>query len=385
MENPISSVKFTIFRNENLWYYVYIDLDEKKKDILIIGRNGFIMSSICLKQTTKAGITLIKNLFIDYYMIPANGEYVKIYLYILRCSSDDKLSASLSINTLADIFDCTEKDVLRALKYWEKNNVLSLEFSDGVLSAIQINDLEKNGAKENEPKDTKHSKTLSNFISSARLAEFADNTEVKQLLYIAQKYMGKTLNERETNLILYFYDNLGLSADLIEYLLEYCASNDKKSFRYIEKTGITWHKEGISTPSQAKEYISNFSHTYFAVLKTFGLSGRNPAPVERDLIDKWTNQYGFSLDIIVEACNRTINTIHQPSFQYADSILERWSKNNVHHLSDLKLIDSAHEKRREKAAKNTETQIPAKKNSFNNIPQHDYDFNELEKALLKRT
>lgn len=338
------------------------------------------MGSICLKQAKNSGITLIKNRFIDYYMIPANGEYVKIYLYILRCSGNEKLEASLSINTLADIFDCTEKDVLRALKYWEKNNVLSLEFSDGTLSAIQLNDLEEPTAKNIEPAET-----ASKVISSVKLAEFANNTEIKQLLYIAQKYLGKTLNETETNTILYFYDTLGLSADLIEYLLEYCASNNKKSFRYIEKTGIAWHEAGISTPSQAKEYVSNFSRTYFSVLKTFGISGRKPAPAEKNLIDKWTNQYGFSLDIILEACSRTITTIHQPSFQYADSILERWNKKNVRYISDLKSIDSAHEKQKQKTAENTKIQIPVKKNSFNNIPQHDYDFNELEKALLKRT
>lgn len=342
------------------------------------------MSSICLKQETNTGITLIKNLFIDSYMVSANGEYVKIYLYILRCSTDSRLCDSLSISTLADIFDCTEKDVLRALKYWEKKGVLSLEFSDGILCAIKINELEKNDTKKDESEESRL-ETPYDFISSTKLAEFADNTEVKQLLYIAQKYIGKTLDGKDANLILYFYDNLGFSADLIEYLLEYCASNGKKSFRYIEKTGITWHKEGISTPSQAKEYISNFSRTYFAVFKAFGLSGRNPAPVEKELIDKWTNQYGFSLDIILEACNRTINLTHQPSFQYADSILEDWKQNNVQHISDLKPIDSAHEKLKKKAAKNTETQIPVRKNSFNNIPQHDYDFNELEKALLKRT
>jgi len=278
------------------------------------------MSSICLKQATKAGITLIKNLFIDYYMIPANGEYVKIYLYILRCLGDATLGASLSINTFADIFDCTEKDVMRALRYWEKTGVLSLEFSDGVLSAIRKS-FQKNPPTEINPG---YGYRTSRSMKNQMTWDFA------------QKYMGKTLNETETNTILYFYDTLGFSADLIEYLLEYCASNNKKSFRYIEKTGISWHEAGIATPSQAKEYVSNFSHTYFSVLKTFGISGRTPAPAEKELIDKWTKQYGFSLDIIIEACSRTISTIHQPSFQYADSILERWNKKNVRHISDLK-------------------------------------------------
>lgn len=33
------------------------------------------------------GVTLIENTFIDRYMPAANGEYVKVYLYLLRCAS----------------------------------------------------------------------------------------------------------------------------------------------------------------------------------------------------------------------------------------------------------------------------------------------------------
>lgn len=349
------------------------------------------MSSISLKQNMSTGVTLLKNEFIDNYMINANGEYVKIYLYILRCLNAPGFSTSLSINNFADIFDCTEKDILRALKYWENAGLLSLDFSGDTLSSIEVNDVEKrllNTANQEVSAAISHESPQQvqypNDISPSRLSKLVNNTEIKQLLFIAQKYMGKTLNATETNTILYFYDNLGFSADLIEYLLEYCASNDKKSFRYIEKTGIAWHEAGISTPGQAREYVSSFSNTYFSVLKAFGISGRTPAQTEKEFIDKWTNQYGFSLDLILEACNRTINTIHQPSFKYADSILGRWKSKNVHSITDLKSIDSAHEKRKEVNAKTAKSTAAPKKTSFNNFPQRDYDFDELEKALLKR-
>ena len=32
------------------------------------------------------GVTLIDNSFIDHYMADANGEFVKIYLYLVRCA-----------------------------------------------------------------------------------------------------------------------------------------------------------------------------------------------------------------------------------------------------------------------------------------------------------
>lgn len=356
------------------------------------------MSTISLKPNLTTGVTLVKNIFIDHYMINANGEYVKLYLYLLRCMDEPEFSASLSVNNFADIFDCTEKDILRALKYWENAGLLTLEFSGDRLCAIQVNDpetLRRNALSGNASasqtaasSDRPSSPESPSDIPASRLSKLVENTEIKQLLFIAQKYMGKTLNATETNTILYFYDSLGFSADLIEYLLEYCASNDHRSFRYIEKTGIAWHEMGISSPEQAREYTANFSNTYFSVLKAFGISGRMPAQAEKDFIDKWTNGYGFSLDLILEACNRTINTIHQPSFKYTDSILGRWKEKNVHSIADLKSIDSAHEKRKEINAQTAKVQnqapAPVKKTAFNNFPQRDYDFDELEKALLKR-
>lgn len=338
------------------------------------------MSTINLKQNFTAGITLVKNNFIDHYMMNANGEYVKIYLYLLRCMSEPSLCSSLSTSNFADTFDCTEKDILRAFKYWENAGLLSLTFSDDELESIQLNDTAEPAQK------TAGIANNSTELTPSRLSKLVENTEIKQLLFIAQKYVGKTLNATETNTILYFYDTLGFSADLIEYLLEYCVSNDHKSFRYIEKTGIAWHEMGITSPEQAKNYSTSFSGTYFAVLKAFGISGRMPAQAEKDFIDKWTNQYGFDTELILEACNRTISTIHQPSFKYADSILNRWKEKNVHDITDLESLDSAHEKRKEINQKNVTQKpvTPVKKTAFNNIPQRDYDFDELEKALLKR-
>ena len=85
------------------------------------------MSQFSLKTELPAGITGISNLFLDYYMPKANGEYVKVYLYLLRALSLP--SKDLSVTALADALDHTEGDILRALKYWEKQQLLRLEYS----------------------------------------------------------------------------------------------------------------------------------------------------------------------------------------------------------------------------------------------------------------
>ena len=85
------------------------------------------MTQITLHKDNDNSTTTISNRFIDEYMIDANGEFVKIYLYLLRCMNSP--DCSFSISRAADKFDHTEKDIQRALKYWEKMNLLKLEYA----------------------------------------------------------------------------------------------------------------------------------------------------------------------------------------------------------------------------------------------------------------
>ena len=72
--------------------------------------------AILLKRDSSMAATYVPNTFIDKYMTHADGEFVKIYLYLLRCMNSP--DTPFSISGTADKFDHTEKDVRRALKYW---------------------------------------------------------------------------------------------------------------------------------------------------------------------------------------------------------------------------------------------------------------------------
>ena len=85
------------------------------------------MADILLKRDSTLAATYVPNTFIDEYMTHADGEFVKIYLYLLRCMNNP--DTMFSISDIADKFDHTEKDVTRALKYWEKMHLLRLEFN----------------------------------------------------------------------------------------------------------------------------------------------------------------------------------------------------------------------------------------------------------------
>ena len=166
-------------------------------------------------------------------------------------------------------------------------------------------------------------------------------------------------------------------------MIEYCVSKNHKSLRYIESVALAWHQEGYQTVTQAKKGSSVYGKSYFAILKAFGIKGRNPVEAEISYMNKWLQEWGFSLDLITEACNRTMGAIHQPSFAYTDSILKSWYTSKVKSLADVKALDS---QRTKKAQPSPAPASPPRKsgapNRFHNFKQRDYDFSKLEEKLI---
>ena len=53
----------------------------------------------------------------------ANDAQIKVYLYLLRMTGAHRTT---SISDMADLFNHTEKDVVRSLRYWEQKGLLDL-------------------------------------------------------------------------------------------------------------------------------------------------------------------------------------------------------------------------------------------------------------------
>lgn len=148
----------------------------------------------------------------------------------------------------------------------------------------------------------KPERTVSSESKAVPLDAFRTQKELKSLFFIAEQYLGKTLTRTDVDTITYFYETLHMSADLIEYLIETCVENGHKSMHYIQKVAFSWVEEGIQTVSQAKEQSMLYSRNCYTVLNAFGIKNRGPAASELTYIKKWAEEYGFSSEIIQEAC-----------------------------------------------------------------------------------
>lgn len=339
------------------------------------------------KDLLSMGVTPVADTFIDTYMAAANGEYVKVYLYILRHQNKE----DLSLEQIADALNHTEADVKRAINYWQKAGVLE-NAQENPSESILIEQNRTNCSMDIEvtstvDKETAAAQVQSPTYSAAQVSRLNNDEEFSQLLYIAQKFLNKAFTPRDCQVFAYLYDTLGMNIGLLEYLAEYCAQNGHTSVRYLETVALSWHEKGIRTALEAQEYSTSYTKDAFAVMKAFGLNSRKPAVPEQKLMEKWFKDYGFDRELVLEACSRTINAIHTPSFQYADSILTDWKKAGVKTLADVKGMDARRAERANNADKrfrsygnavnNVQNNRKSSSNQFHNFKQRDTDYDAL--------
>ena len=397
-----------------------------------------------MKDRWSVPVTAVANEFIDTYMAAANGEYVKVYLYVLRHQGED-----ITIELIADALNHTESDVRRALSYWKKAGVLAASEQgqpvqgepvrpesgghtftrgqDGGQAAVpdlRVEPFQREtgtagraevrgmtGMREpavvQEPAVVRERTETTGqedgcipVYSTEQVNRLAQDEEFSQLLYIAQKYMNKVFTPRDCQVFAYLYEGLSMSSELLEYLVEYCVQNGHISVRYMETVAMSWHEKGIRTALEAKDYSASYNRDSFAVMKAFGVNNRKPAAPEQKLMDKWFRDYGFSREVVLEACSRTITAIHNPSFQYADKILSDWQKAGVRGLADIKDLDAKRTAAREESGESREKRLQkydsgvssarqgsgARKNSsnqFHNFKQRDTDYDALVLKQVK--
>ncbi len=399
------------------------------------------MTAINISSDIATSFTTVSDIFIDQYMPKANGEFVKVYLYLLRATGSGAGIATIS--EIADHFSNTEADIIRALNYWASEGILQLQSgADGQIMGINLCSLSVSGMQaaqsniqsavaDNAAQNNLQNSVVNNAaqnISTAdirmqdsvveklksqttdkasssqkeytldEIKEFRKNPDISELFFIIETYLKHTLSSTDTNMVLYWLDELHFSTDLVEYLVEYCITKGHSSLRYMNKVALGWADAGIKTVDQAKDDAAAHSQIYYSVMKALGITGRNLVDSEVSLINKWVGEYGFDIELVKAACSKTISAIQKPSFEYTDSILANWRKKDVHTLKDVEVLDANFAKANKASAigssqgtnaangsSKPKSNNSSSKNKFNNFNQRNNDYDKLEKLFLNST
>lgn len=252
---------------------------------------------IQFQEGMQADITCVPNAFIDELLGEANGEYVRVYLYLLRhCSTNIKL------HIVADELNLTDHDVMRAVSYWEKKGI----FQEGVTKLAEEELRNEEAARQSEAKlamkrgqnyrktsffDEKNRDDLfssgeknrddssfsgeknrdgSSFSGEKNRDASSFSGETKReideemfegILYVAKHLLPGGVSRSHVQKLEYMVEYLAMDAELIEFLLDYCAGLQKTAPRYMEQVALDWHAQGIRTVKQAQEHIRDFELT----------------------------------------------------------------------------------------------------------------------------
>lgn len=287
-------------------------------------------SSITLSYGSKTTSTRISNNFIDNYMTDARGSDVKVYIYLLRCFQDPTMQVNIS--AIAEALDETEKDVRTALKYWDKQNVLSVSSTRGKITNITLHDVDE--TEEPEEDDdieltsdsglrrtpasapasvTEISKAAARKRSSATpepaeakaakaepsrptyndkaILNLRSNEDFDQLLDYIENALGRTLTKKTLQTPCFLFEDLGFSGDLICFLYDYCLEASKKNNpdgdstrnieSYVEAIARDWHSKGIQTREAAEAQIKAFNSKF---------SGNRPAEKKKNMMQQFAQR-----------------------------------------------------------------------------------------------
>lgn len=383
------------------------------------------METITVTTKNHETYSSISNFFIDYYMTEANGEFVKIYLYLVRLLNSGR---AITVAEMADHFHLSQEDICQAIRYWIKQGILRLEYTtDKILTGITMLPLtpkapdrgntsllslleedidaptqidqtppKRKGrgtaakpvyAESAAAEEIKDSATIPKKVSykAAFIEEKKNDEDFGNLLYQTETYFAKPLTQSDINTLLYIYEELCFSPDLMEYLVEHCVSIGKKSCRYIEAVALDWYKNGITSVKEAKNAAQNYNTIYLSVLKQLGIQRRVPTPAETAYIDTWYNTFAFDKNIIMEACRRAVTSNpHSANLHYVNGILENWHKQNVRSLSDIQVLDKKWETEKKRKATSGKASSGSQFNQYQSSTDSNV-LSEFEELFLQET
>jgi len=314
--------------------------------------------------------TPLSNIFIEKYMPKARGEFIKVYILMLKYSYTGEIGVNTSI--LASILNLLESDVINALNYWNEEGV------------IKLTPIDKMGNFDIEFIDLTSEKDTNN--SEINLLEELSNEANKGMIKDIEKLMGRPVSPSEITSYIQWKQDYNFSPELILLLINYCVSKGKNNFRYIEKVAIAWHELNIKTVEDAQNYIRKTEDkwgTYREILKFLGIRNTEIMKPQEDMLEKWTTVYNFSLDIIKKACDICFQRLNRADFKYIDGILSSWNKDNLKTLKEIEEKEAAYKSLSSNKVYNNKTTTYNKSNlKFNNFKGRDYDYDSLEKKLL---
>ncbi len=254
--------------------------------------------------------TTIPDIFFTQYLPEANGDFLKVYLYILFLSKYDK---DIKINDLCKKLGLSLKVIQDAMKYWEEQGVITKKNTGFVfnnLQELELHNLYK-------PKAALSAEQIQKSAESQKRA--------KTIEYINNKFFSGLMPTTWYPDIELWFKKYNFDDEVMIALFEYCFDKSALHRNYMQAVADAWSKNNIKTFNDLDQYYEKqekLNKVANNIVKKLGL-GRQLSQYEHAYVEKWMVDFGYSFDMIEIALKKTTSKVN-PSFDYIDKLLTDW-------------------------------------------------------------
>ena len=282
--------------------------------------------------------TKVENLFISEYLPDAPGDYVKVFLFGLMYA---QYEIKPDRSELAKLLGLSEEEIAEAWIYWESRGLVRIirekdSNNEEVSHIVFLSKIEELYGKLSEPQQAA---TVSSEVTAEEdlplyvsiddmdFDEVINNKLVdRRLRELYEKYhvtTGRTISRQEISKIEDAIKVYGIEPEIFDFAIDYCADLEKYSIDYIFKVALRWTEDGCRTVEEAKRLLDRHSRRndcYRQVFKALGFN-RLPAPIDREIMDRWFDQMNCSLAEVLDACSAAAG-LREPNLKYVNKVIE---------------------------------------------------------------
>lgn len=297
--------------------------------------------------------TSLPDIFFTQYLPEANGDYIKIYLYILFLSKYDK---DIKVNDLSKKLGLSLKVIQDGMKYWEDQGVFTRKNTGYVINNIQEKELHQLY----KPKVS---------LSADQIQKSAESQKrAKTIEYINNRYFSGLMPTSWYPDIELWFKKYQFEDEVMIALFEYCFDKSALHKNYVQVVADAWFKNQIKNFNDLDLYYEKqekLNKIANMISKKLGLS-RQLSQYEYAYIEKWVIDFGFSFDIIEIALKRTTSKVN-PSFDYLDKLMTDWKDRG------FKTAEQVNKFLSDMKQKNKDIKQLEKKAGYQKYDQRSYD------------
>lgn len=312
------------------------------------------------------GVFAVPDAVADKGLKLASGKALKVILYLLKEKHLPDDPSQIGV---------TAEDMEDALSFWEQLGIIVKSDPETAPPEKNVPAAQKETVRVIAPPPAPKVNPVADKASKALLPReiserIEQSEEIAFLFKSAEESLKRVLTFDDQRTILWFYDHLGMSVDIITMLIAFCCTTGRTSMAKIERTAEAWAEKNISTHEQAENEILLMQKAFSfegRVSSRLGLQSKLTAS-QKKYIDDWALK-DISADLVELAYDKTVDSIGKPSFNYMNKILLKWYENGICDVNAAVSFDE-----RTRPVRGSQNRSPVKNSSpAPSAPSYDLD------------